>query len=72
VSRYLDWHNEPVSVLNLSVRARNCLAYLRIATVGELVERSADQLLEHRSFGETSLREFRAALAALGLSLRGE
>jgi DNA-directed RNA polymerase alpha subunit len=73
MSRYVDWRREPVTVLPLSsVRGRSILLRLRIATIGELCAYSAEQFLAERSFGETVLSEIRAALAALGLSLRQE
>src|SRR5207237_8615204 len=51
--------NKPVSDLNLSVRARKCMNRLGINTLGELVQRSADELLESKNFGMTSLNEVR-------------
>ena len=64
--------NRPVSDLNLSVRARKCMARLGINTLGELIRYSADELLECKNFGVTSLNEVRDKLAAFGLKLRGE
>jgi DNA-directed RNA polymerase subunit alpha len=64
--------NKPVGDLNLSVRARKCMNRLGIATLGELVQRSADELLESKNFGQTSLSEVREKLAQLGLTLRGD
>jgi DNA-directed RNA polymerase subunit alpha len=64
--------NKPVSDLNLSVRARKCMNRLGINTVGELIQRSADELLESKNFGVTSLSEVREKLSALGLTLRGD
>lgn len=64
--------NKPVSDLNLSVRARKCMNRLGIATVGELMQRSADELLEAKNFGMTSLNEVREKLRQLGLNLRGD
>ncbi len=64
--------NKPVSDLNLSVRARKCMNRLSINTVGELVQRTADELLESKNFGVTSLAEVREKLAQLGLTLRGD
>lgn len=63
---------KPVSDLNLSVRARKCMNRLGINTLGELVQRTADELLEAKNFGMTSLAEVREKLAALGLTLRGD
>jgi len=59
----------PISQLELSVRASNCLESENIMTVGQLVRLSEDELLAIRSFGKTSLREVKRKLADLGLSL---
>ncbi len=64
--------NKPVSELNLSVRARKCMNRLGINTLGELIQRSADELLESKNFGMTSLSEVREKLAQYGLTLRGD
>jgi DNA-directed RNA polymerase subunit alpha len=63
---------KPVSDLNLSVRARKCMIRLGINTLGELVRRTGDDLLECKNFGVTSLNEVREKLTGLGLKLRGE
>lgn len=55
--------------LNLSVRATNCLESEGISTVRELVNRSEDQLLQVRNFGETTLCEVRERLTVIGLRL---
>ena len=57
--------NKPVSDLNLSVRARKCMNRLDITTLGELVQRTADELLEAKNFGMTSLNEVREKLGAV-------
>jgi DNA-directed RNA polymerase subunit alpha len=59
----------PVSGLDLSVRAANCLEAENIMTVGQLVRLSEDDLLAVRSFGKTSLREVKRKLADLGLTI---
>jgi DNA-directed RNA polymerase subunit alpha len=64
--------NKPVSDLNLSVRARKCMNRLGIATLGELTQRTADELLESKNFGMTSLNEVREKLSQYGLQLRGD
>jgi DNA-directed RNA polymerase subunit alpha len=64
--------NKPVSELNLSVRARKCMNRLNITTLGELVVRTADELLEAKNFGITSLNEVREKLQQYGLKLRGD
>jgi DNA-directed RNA polymerase subunit alpha len=62
----------PVTELNLSVRARKCMNRLGINSLGDLIQRTADELLESKNFGMTSLNEVREKLGAYGLSLRGE
>jgi DNA-directed RNA polymerase subunit alpha len=64
--------NKPVSDLNLSVRARKCMNRLGINSLGDLIQRSADELLESKNFGMTSLNEVREKLGQFGLSLRGD
>jgi DNA-directed RNA polymerase subunit alpha len=61
--------NMNIAELNLSVRATNCLESENITTVRDLVQRSPDQLLEVRNFGDTTLNEVREKLAELGLRL---
>ncbi len=62
----------PVSDLNLSVRSRKCMTRLGIATIGELVARTADELLSAKNFGVTSLNEIRDKLAELDIKLRND
>jgi DNA-directed RNA polymerase subunit alpha len=64
--------NKPVTDLNLSVRARKCMNRLGINSLGELIQRTADELLEAKNFGMTSLNEVREKLRQYGLSLRGD
>ncbi len=59
----------PISDLDLSVRASNCLESARVATIGELIRKTEADLLRVRSFGKTSLREVRRKLADIGLTL---
>ena len=62
----------PISDLNLSVRARKCMTRLGLATIGELIRKSGDDLLECKNFGVTSLNEIREKLTQTGLKLRGD
>jgi DNA-directed RNA polymerase subunit alpha len=62
----------PVADLNLSVRARKCMTRLGITTIGELIQRTPDELLATKNFGVTSLNEIRQQLAELGLKLRND
>ena len=65
---------DSVTELNLSVRARKCMTRLNIQTIGELIRKTADELLECKNFGVTSLNEIREKLAKppFELKLRGE
>lgn len=63
--------SRPVMAMELSVRSRKCLQRLGINTIGELVERSEQELLESRNFGQTSLKEVKSRLSEMGLALRG-
>jgi len=47
----------PLSDLDLSVRAYNCLKAAEIKTLGELVSYHIDDLLKFRNFGKKSLAE---------------
>ncbi|MFN8106142.1 MAG: DNA-directed RNA polymerase subunit alpha [Acidimicrobiia bacterium] len=60
-----------IEELNLSERPRNCLKRAQIDTVGELVEKSEDDLLAITNFGQKSLDEVKVKLDELGLTLKG-
>jgi DNA-directed RNA polymerase subunit alpha len=62
----------PISDLNLSVRARKCMVRLQLTTIGELIRKTGDDLLECKNFGVTSLNEVREKLTGLNLKLRGD
>ncbi len=59
----------PIEALDLSERPRNCLRRAQIKTVGELVVKSPDDLLNITNFGQKSLEEVIVKLDELGLSL---
>ena len=61
---------KPIGDLELSVRCRNCMERLNLRTIGELVQKSEQDLLAVKNFGQTSLDEIKQKLADLGLSLR--
>jgi DNA-directed RNA polymerase subunit alpha len=60
----------PIEDLDLSERPRNCLKRAQVNTIGELVDRSADDLLAITNFGQKSLDEVLQRLDERGLSLR--
>jgi DNA-directed RNA polymerase subunit alpha len=61
--------NMSLAELELSVRATNCLESEGITTVRDLVNRTDEELLEVRNFGETTLKEVKTKLAERGLYL---
>lgn len=65
-NRYLA---KPVSELELSVRASNCLETANIKTIRELVTKEEKDMLEYKNFGRTSLNEIKEQLANMGLNL---
>jgi DNA-directed RNA polymerase subunit alpha len=65
-------YSMPITDLNLSVRARKCTTKLGITTIGDLIRRTAEDLLECKNFGVTSLNEVREKLTERGLKLRGD
>ena len=60
----------PIEDLDLSERPRNCLKRAQVNTIGELVERTHDELLAITNFGQKSLDEVIQRLDERGLSLR--
>ncbi len=60
----------PIEELDLSVRPYNCLKRAGINTVGDLIQRTEEEIVSVKNFGRKSLDEVREKLAALGLSLR--
>lgn len=62
----------PIADLNLSVRARKCMTRLQINSIGELIRKTGDDMLECKNFGVTSLNEVREKLGDLGLKMRGD
>lgn len=61
---------QPVSSLNLSVRARKALQMLNIQTLGDLAIRTEAEMMGIKNFGSTSLIEINEGLQAFGLELR--
>lgn len=60
----------PIEELDLSERPRNCLKRAQINTIGELIEKTEDDLLAITNFGQKSLDEVVAKLDERGLTLR--
>ncbi|NNE75276.1 MAG: DNA-directed RNA polymerase subunit alpha [Acidimicrobiales bacterium] len=60
----------PIEDLELSERPRNCLKRAQVNSIGELLEKTEDDLLAITNFGQKSLDEVIAKLDERGLSLR--
>lgn len=59
-----------IDELELSVRSYNCLKRAQINTVGDLTQKSEDDMMKIRNLGKKSLDEVRIRLAELGLGFR--
>jgi DNA-directed RNA polymerase subunit alpha len=58
----------PVDDLELSVRSANCLQNADIKYIGELVQRTEQEMLKTKNFGRKSLNELKEFLHEMGLS----
>ena len=61
--------DKPIEDLDLSERPRNCLKRAQVNTIGELVQKTPDDLLAITNFGQKSLDEVTDKLDERGLSL---
>ena len=61
----------PIEDLDLSERPRNCLKRAQVNTIGELLTKTEDDLLNITNFGQKSLDEIIQKLDERGLTLRG-
>ncbi len=61
--------NKPIEELELSVRSSNCLRAANINTLGELREKSLDDLEKIKNLGKKSLNEIEEKLAEYGVEL---
>ena len=61
--------NRSVEELELSVRSYNCLKNANIQTIGELIQKSEQEMLRTKNFGRKSLNEIKEILTNMGLSL---
>lgn len=59
----------PVDDLELTVRSANCLKAENIYYIGDLIQRSENELLKTPNLGRKSLNEIKDVLASKGLSL---
>ncbi len=68
VQQPADGHDMPIETLNLSVRAYNCLKRSGLTTIGLVLEKSEEELLALRNFGEKSYEELRDRLVEEGFT----
>lgn len=61
--------SQDVEVLDLSVRAMNCLNNANIKLLGELCMKTESRMLKYRNFGKKSLDEIKEKLSDINLSL---
>jgi DNA-directed RNA polymerase subunit alpha len=61
---------QPIEDMDLTVRSYNCLKREGVTTVSELTQKSEEDLLEIRNFGQKSIDEVKAKLEEMGLSLK--
>jgi DNA-directed RNA polymerase subunit alpha len=61
----------PIEDLDLSERPRNCLKRAQINSIGELLGKTEEDLLNITNFGQKSLDEVKQKLDERGLTLRG-
>jgi DNA-directed RNA polymerase subunit alpha len=59
----------PVDELELTVRSANCLKAENIYYIGDLIQRSENELLKTPNLGRKSLNEIKEVLASRGLTL---
>ena len=67
-----DKYNTPIEDLSLSVRAYNCLKRSGLMTVGAVLEKSEEELLTLRNFGQKSYDELKAKLVELDYLAPGD
>jgi DNA-directed RNA polymerase subunit alpha len=59
----------PVDELELTVRSANCLKAVNIYYIGDLIQRTENELLKTPNLGRKSLNEIKEVLASRGLTL---
>ncbi len=65
----LDELNKKIDELEFSVRSANCLKNANIHYIGELVQKTEQEMLKTKNFGRKSLEEIQKILDGLGLHL---
>jgi len=64
----IDWNlYKTIDEMDLSVRSYNCLKNAAIKYVGDLVQRTENEMLKTKNFGRKSLNEIKLILLNMGL-----
>lgn len=66
---FLSMTAKPITELELSVRSANCLEAANIKTIGDLIQKTEQQMLKYKNFGKKSLIEIQGILAGMNLHL---
>jgi DNA-directed RNA polymerase subunit alpha len=69
MDRISDQLSRSVEELELSVRSYNCLKNAGIQSIGELVQKTEQDMLRTKNFGRKSLNEIKEILHGMGLAL---
>lgn len=69
VKKFNEHLLKTVDELELSVRSANCLATANIRYIGDLVQKTEQEMLNTKNFGRKSLKEIQDVLESMGLSL---
>ncbi len=64
-----EYLSRSVDEMELSVRAYNCLKNASIRSIGELVQRTEQEMLKTKNFGRKSLNEIKEILHSMNLQL---
>lgn len=67
-----DIKAQPIASLNLSPRIRKCFANAKLTTLGDILEKTEQELLALDNFGQISLQEVKEKLHSMGLKLKHE
>jgi DNA-directed RNA polymerase subunit alpha len=62
--------NKPIEELELSVRSSNCLKMANIKTIGDLKQKTDDELSKIKNLGKKSLDEIMEKLNSMGIKLK--
>ena len=66
---FLEIIKKPITELELSVRSANCLEAANIKTIGDLIQKTEQQMLKYKNFGKKSLLEIQQILTSMNLGL---